>query len=142
MEYELINMSDPYTFIAEDLEVAALTVFSLSLAYGAKSKDGKETVPIFLFGGGATEWYEESFSKTPDDGLEARKGAVAAALDSMMLGHFEDRKRYQAALDAITDDEKREQFIATWQDGCSSLNNIGTYAHKLAKKLMESEEPV
>ena len=134
MEYELINPSDPYTFIASDLEVAALVVFSISTLYGAESKDRDGNVPVFIFGG-AKEWYQESFGRTPDDGMEARKNEVAEALDSFMYGHFEDRRRYESALQAITEQEKKEEFIAAWQDGRSSLNDIGTYAHMLAKKI-------
>lgn len=135
MEYSLINPSDSYTFIAKDLEVAALTVFLLGTAYGAQEEDGKIVVPIFVFGGNPSSWYQENFGRTPDDGLKARRSDVAEALESMMFGDFRDRKRYQAALAAITEDVKREEFIAMWQDGCSSLNNIGFYAHKLAKTL-------
>lgn len=139
MEYELINPSDPYTFIAEDLETAALVVFSLSTAYGARPKDeGYEGVPIFIFGRG-DEWYRETFGRTPDGGLLSKKNAVADALESMMLGRFEDRRRYNAALDAITDPEKKEKFIAEWQDGRSSLNDIGTIANALAKRLRQVE---
>lgn len=142
-EFELINPSDPYTFLAPNIEVAALTVFCLSAGYGAKDKDEELEVPIFIFGG-ATEWYQEKFGYSPDDGLAKNKEAVANALQSMMYGCFEDRRRYQAALDAIDDDEKREKFIAEWQDGISSMNDIGTYAHRLAKKIKEqiSEEKV
>lgn len=134
MEYELINPSDPYTFIATDLEVAALVVFSISTLYGAEPKEGDGDVPVFIFGG-AAEWYQETFERTPDDGMEARKIEVSEALASFMYGHFEDRRRYEAALQAITNQEKKEEFIAAWQDGRSSLNDIGTYAHMLAKKL-------
>lgn len=134
MEYALINPSDPYTFLAPDLEVAALVVFLLGTMYGAKSKDEKNTVQIFMFGG-AKEWYQSEFKRTPDEGLEKRRTEVADALASMMYGNFEERRRYQAALSAITDDQKREEFIAEWQDGRSSLNDIGGYAHKLAKKI-------
>lgn len=138
MEYELKNPSDPYTFIADDLEVAALVVFSISTLYGAVGKEGDSVVPIFIFGG-ATEWYKEQFGRTPDDGLEAKKEELATALSSMMYGGFEDRRRYEAALSAITDPEKRENFIAEWQDGHSSLNDIGTFCHKLAKSLKGQE---
>ncbi len=134
MEYELKNPSDPYTFLAVDFEVATLTVFSISTLYGAEAKEGGESVPIFLFGG-AKEWYVERFGRTPDEGREAKKEELAAALGSMMYGGFEDRRRYEAALTAITDPEKREKFIAEWQDGHSSLNDIGTYCHELAKRL-------
>ena len=136
MQYELINPSDPYTFLADNKEIAACTVFCLSTMYGAKSQDGEEEVPIFLFGG-AEEWYRNEFARTPDEGLEAEKENVAKALLSFMYGEFEDRRRYEAALNAITDEEKREQFINEWQDGRSSMNDIGTYAHELGTKLLK-----
>ena len=61
--------------------------------------------------------------------------AVADALASMMLGGFEDRRRYNIALAAIDDLEKKARFIDEWQDGRSSLNDIGGEAHKLATSL-------
>lgn len=134
MEYELINPSDPYTFIAPDKEVAALAVFTISTLYGAKSKDGSEEIPIFIFGGSA-EWYHKEFGRTPDEGLADRRKQVAGALESFMYGHFEERKRYEAALRAITVPEKREEFKSVWQDGHSSLNDIGTFAHEMAKRI-------
>ena len=136
MEYELINPSDPYTFIASSNEVAALTVFCLSTGYGAKAKDESFEVPIFMFGGDA-KWYHEQFGQSPAYGVSKNRIEVANALESFMYGGFEDRKRYQAALKAIDDDKKREDFIAEWQDGRSSLNDIGNYAHALAKKLKD-----
>lgn len=138
MEFELINPSDPYTFIASSNEVAALTVFLIGSAYGAKAKDDSFEVPITMFGGGA-EWYQEQFGHSADDGLAQNKSEVAKALESMMYGGFEDRKRYQAALSAIDDEEKREKFISEWKDGRSSLNDIGNYAHALAKKLLKTD---
>ena len=138
MEYDLINPSDPYTFIADDLETAALVVLIFGTAYGAKPKNGGEEVPIFLLGG-ALEWYQKHFGRTPDDGLIAKKKEVADAMESMMLGYFQDRERYEAALAAITDPQKKAKFMKTWQDGCSSLNNIGQAAHSLAKKLRAEE---
>lgn len=136
-QFELINPSDPYTFLAVDLEVAALTVFCISTAYSAESQDGDE-VPIFIFGG-AKEWYQNEFGRTPDEGLEARKREVIDSLSSMMYGSFEDRKRYEVALQAIDDEEKRETFIKEWNNGRSSLNDIGTYCHNLAKELGKGE---
>ena len=136
MEYELINPSDPYTFIAADYETAALTVFCLGPAYGARPKDTGEAVPIFIFGG-AVDWYKEKFGRTPDDGLDKKRQAVADALASMMLGDFEDRRRYELALSAVDDPEKKARFIDEWQDGRSSLNDIGGKAHRLAARLKE-----
>lgn len=134
MEYKLANPSDPYTFLADDLETAALVVFSISTMYGATNKEGKVEVPVFIFGG-SEEWYAEQFGRTPEDGLKAKREQLAAALGSVMLGDFEDRRRYEAALAAITDPHKKEEFITQWQDGHSSLNDIGTYCHKLAERI-------
>lgn len=138
LEYELINPSDPYTFLAEDKEVAALVIGCLSLAYGAETQGEAEEnrVPIFLFGG-YNEWFNDCFGHDPADGLEARKRVVGNALSSFMLGHFEDRRRYEAALAAIDDPAKRDKFIEDWQNGRSSLNDIGTIAHSIGKRLLE-----
>lgn len=135
-EYELINPSDPYTFLAKTKESAALTVFLLGTMYGASPKDDneKKRIPVFLFGG-AEEWYQEEFGRSTEAGLKAEKQNVADALLSFMYGHFEDRRRYEAALNAITDEEKKKEFMKEWQDGRTSMNNIGEYAHQLGEKL-------
>ena len=138
MQYELINPSDPYTFIAKNKEVAALVVFSLNTMYGAKSEDAKEEIPIFLFGG-EEEWYQKEFNRSIKDGFSAEKEEVSKALLSFMLGDFKDRRRYELALNSITDDDKRAAFIQAWQDDRSSLNDIGTVAHERGKMLNDAE---
>lgn len=48
--YELINPSDPYTFLAPNVEVAGVVVAMLGTGYGAKPVEGdSESTPI-LFG--------------------------------------------------------------------------------------------
>lgn len=138
MEYKLVNPSDPYTFIADDLETAASVVFLVSTIFGATNKEGEVEVPVFIFGG-AEEWYIEQFGRSSYDGLKAKKKQVVEALGSMMLGNFEDRRRYEATLSAITEPDKREKFIAEWQDGRSSMSDIGTYCHRLAEQLATHE---
>ena len=141
MEYELHNPSDPYTFIAENREVDTIAVALISTAFGADTQDKnpESHVPIFLFGG-FDEWYKETFGREPMEGLDALRDKVIEALSSFMLGHFSDRARYNAALEAITDPIKREQFIEKWQDGRSSLNDIGGKAHRIAKRMKERAE--
>ena len=133
MEYELINPSDPYTFLADDAETAALVVLLISNLCGAESKDKKEYIPILL----SPEQYIERFGRTAKEGLNAKRNELAIALESMMYGHFKDRKRYEAALKAITDQEKKKLFMDEWQDAHTSLNDIGTYCHELATKIKE-----
>ena len=69
IQYQLINPSDPYTFLTPDLETAALTVFCLGTMYGAEPQGKGENVPVFLFGG-AEEWYEEKFGRRPEEGIK------------------------------------------------------------------------
>lgn len=140
MEFELINPSDPYTFIAKNREVAAITVFVLGTMYGAQLKedeDGKNEVPVFILGG-AEEWYEEQFGHSVDEGIEKYRLDVAEALESFMLGNFEDRERYETALSFIDNSEKKDEFKKKWQDSCSSLNDIGTRAHDIAKEIKKA----
>lgn len=138
MKYRLANPSDPYTFEADDDETAALTVFMLSTAYGANIESGEVRVPIFILGG-AEEWYKEKFGRNVEEGIIAKRKQVAAALNSMTLGNFEDRRRYEAALSAITEPDKKAEFIAKWYDGRSSLNDIGTRCHEIAEALLKQE---
>lgn len=139
MKFRLINPSDPYIFVADDLETAALVVFTLSTTYGACTEDEKVVVPVFIFGG-AEEWYAEKFGRNVKDGMTAKNKQIIDALNSMTLGGFEDRRRYEAALAAITEADKKAEFIAKWQDGRTSVNDIGTYCHKSAEALLEQEE--
>lgn len=139
MTYKLINPSDPYTFRARSREIAALTVFVLGTQYGAEpQKNTDEGVPVFILGG-ASEWYIETFGRTPDEGLHELRRDVIDALESFVLGDFVDRKRYDAALAAIDDQWKAEQFMEQWQDGRSSCNDIGGAANAWAKTLRERE---
>lgn len=116
MKYKLVNPSDPYTFEADNDETAALVIFMLSTAYGAHTESGETRVPIFIFGG-AEEWYKEKFGRNVEEGIAAKRKQVAEALNSMQLGNFEDRRMYEAALAAITEVDKKAEFIAKWQDG-------------------------
>lgn len=143
MEYELHNPSDPYTFVAADKEIAALVVGLLSMMFGAGTEDkSKENeVPIFLFGG-YDEWYQEEFGREPKEGLETRKKEVGEAMKSFVLGGFEERKLYSAALEAIEDPAKRDAFITKWQERRSSLNNIGGAAHEIGNALLRQAEDV
>ena len=141
MQYEIINPSDPYTFLAESLEVAALVIFILGgNSYGAKPEDeNAEGVPVFVLGG-ALEWYQKTFQRPLDEAIKVLGLDVANALQSVMLGSFEDRRRYEAALTAIDDPEKRQAFMEKWQDSRSSLNDIGGRSHALARAIRENIE--
>ena len=69
--------------------------------------------------------------------MEKNRVLVGQALLSFMLGSFSDRRKYEAALRAITEDSLKQEFIEQWQDERTSINNIGTYARQLGKELLE-----
>ena len=102
--------------------------------YGATPKNGDENVPVFLFID-AEEWYKDNFGKSIEEGLKANREKVADALFSMLYGDFEERETYEMALGSITDKEKEADFKSKWHDRHSSMNNIGSYAHKMAEVL-------
>jgi len=154
MQYEINNPSDPYTFVADSHEVAALVILLLGPAYGATPENGDDNlrVPIFLFGG-TYVWYRETFGREAHEGMEALEAEVADTLDSVMLGHFEDRRRYNLALASIDDPAKRQAFIDEWQGGATSMhssiisngrdyaiNGIGGHCRAIAHAIRESME--
>lgn len=134
MIYKLVNPSDSYTFKTDTYEIAALTVLCMGTQYGATPKTGDEAVPVFLFTD-AEEWYKENFNHSIEDGLKANREIVADALSSMLYGGFEERETYEMALESITDAEKEKVFKEKWHDRHSSLNDIGSYAYKMAEIL-------
>lgn len=87
LSFELINQSDAYKFTAPSLEVAAQAVTLIGEgAYGGKSLDGGEDVPIFLFGG-HDAWFTAHFGKTAEQSFETRdNAALAECFESFTLG--------------------------------------------------------
>jgi hypothetical protein len=119
MRFNLINPSDPYTFEADDFEVAAVAVCLLGNGkYPADAlgddADKGNNVPAFLFGG-HDEWFESrfgaSYEATADRVLKDRSDALARALESVTLGR-----------------ERR-----------TSLNNIGGKAQELARAIRDAD---
>ena len=113
MRFDLVNPSDPYTFEADDHEIAAVAVCLLGNGkYMADAlgddADKDNHVPAFLFGG-HDEWFVSrfgaSYESTAERVLKTRCDALARALESVTLGR-----------------EER-----------SSMNNIAGAAQRLAK---------
>lgn len=144
MLYELINPSDETHFEAPDLLIATLVTFVLGHGrYAAEpQEEGAEKVPLFLLGG-ADEWWSERFPDEPMEGAADRHSErVAAALRTVCYGGPRQRLLYDEALAAITNEQRRADFIAKWNDEHrSSLNNIMGRAHSIADSLEAKKEP-
>ena len=88
LSFEIINPSDPYTFTAPSLEIAALvTIFLGHGQYSAKSLDTppNDGVPFLMFGGSDT-WFQDHCGCTLQESADrADKLALADAFDSVAI---------------------------------------------------------
>jgi hypothetical protein len=143
MIYEIINPSDAYTIVADDLKVAAVACVLLGRGqYGLEPlEDDGERVPFMLFGS-PDAWFQEHFGAdlqaTMDEVVENRAGELADCLDSCLIGKLASRREYERALELIESEENRAKFRTERHDERrTSLNDIGGRAYQMAKKLRE-----
>ena len=136
MLYELINMSDTYTFYADSIELAGVCACLLGNGYGAKRADGEgETTPV-LFG-----WNEWLADRGVDQAwVDSHRIEIADAYDSFLIGSASQRADIDEAVAAMPE-EKRKEFILKRQNKRrSSMNQIGEYAYELAEFFREKEK--
>ncbi len=152
MLYELINMSDPYTFKADDLECAALATILLGRGqYGAKPLDGQNYdgmpdhgVPIMIVGSGP-EWFQNKFGKSIPDAMNAcledqdRRMALVETLRSVVIGRgAEERAAFDEQYSAMAHEKREEWRQKRHDEKLTSLNDIGGRALITAKFIEET----
>ena len=144
MLYEIVNPSDPYTIEAPSLDVAVMVSILLGQGnYQFKSLDGGEDIPFFSFGGGdawCKKHFKEDLMDLSNRVMDTNLSGVADCLDSVLYGDAEDRVEFLAE----TKDMSRATFVATRAirqgDLCTSMNDIGGLAYRMAAKLRKSIE--
>jgi hypothetical protein len=138
MIYEIVNPSDPVTVDAPTFEAALFATVLLGGGqyFGNPVEEGREKVPGFLFGG-FDAWFEERYGgRDAQDLLNEHRADVVTTLRSACTGSVSDRWLFDSALAAITDPEKRAEFLRDWDDRKrTSLNDIAGRAHRIADKL-------
>lgn len=132
MLYELVNPSDPYVFQAGSFPVAVTTAWLISSMYEAKPEDGDDYFGIPAFMEDPTKEYKEQFGDSIENFINRHNAEIVHALQSLMLGGFKDYRQYLLAVEMIDDPEKLMAFRERWNDGRSSMNNIGKCAEKIA----------
>ena len=132
MLYELVNPSDPYVFQADSFPVAVVTAWLISPMYAAKPEEGDDYFGIPAFMEEPSKEYKEQFGDCVEDSINKHNAEIVHALQSLMLGGFKDYRQYLLAVEMIDDPEKLMAFRERWNDGCSSMNNIGKCAEKIA----------
>ena len=141
MIFEIINPSDAATMAADDPKVAqaACILFGGGM-YGLSDERGENVLSVMAFASPdqADEYLRELFGGGADPLMAfvaANREAVAAALDSVMLGKPSTRWLYEEALRRIPEGE-RQGFREVVADRLrSSLNDFTARAWALAKRL-------
>lgn len=138
---EISNPSDPYTIeVGNDKLPTCIAVLLLGEgAYGLKDESNEFLLPIFLFGG-SDAWLAKNGITSLDDYIDANAGAIATALESVVIGSRTTRVAFERVLAAVTNDEDRKAARAEWLDeNRSSMNDIGGHAMTLAERLRKIE---
>jgi hypothetical protein len=151
-------MSDPITFLAEEPRYATAVALSLgSGLYGlrecfAEKQNEIFEMPVFYFytAEAVERWvaevFEEEGFKTLEELLVSLdKLRFADILRTLQVCSPGERESYQKALEAISDLEKRREYMRWWKERRrSSLNDIVLTAWKMAnsveKKYLEEQQ--
>ena len=117
MKMEIKNPSDKYYLESDDLEASCfVTMFISEGKYALADEDGKELMPLFMFGG-FEEFWKEKFGHSAEEFMESE------GVD----------KRLVAVCDSFSYESER-----------SSLNNIGkaikSFGDALRKRIEEESE--
>ena len=142
MIYEFVTVSDPITFTAESDSIAWMVASLLGEGKaGCTREDGKSinTMTAFVPENKRPEIYKE-YIGTEDISsyVKEHKKEISDSFLSFAYGSVNQRKQYDAAITAITDPDKLEQFKAQHKDTQrTSMSRWVNYAWKLGKKLKE-----
>ena len=136
MTYEICNPSDAYTMKSDNEPAACVACLLLGEgAYPLENEAGKIVMPAFIFGGDPDATLKASHGRTVDDVMENDREAVAAALDSVLIGSKRDRQNVESAVSRMSESDAKS-YLAEYHDRRrSSMNNIGKRATALAKAL-------
>jgi hypothetical protein len=149
MIFEIDNPGDTYTLRASDFRVAAVTCVYLGrgkLALTPLDDEAKKygEVPLFL-GDGSEAWFKETFEQTLEDVvndvMDNHRQALVDCFESVLIGSLGSRINHEAAMAEIPDQEIRERLTTERHERMrSSMNDIGAYAHRLAKAIREKAQ--
>lgn len=149
--YEIINPSDPYTMAAESRLVACLACgITMGGAYALEclSDPTDKGYPMMLFGADPKKWFAENFGiDTPEKFAEAEErnwGAIADALDSVLIGSLDGRGAFAYArmtskrTAGETPEAHGRRVRDEWHEQRrSSMNDIGARCWENARRIRE-----
>lgn len=137
--WEVINPSDAVSFRTDDTRIAiGVTVVVGEGHYGLQDEKGVE-YPSLLFLSSKEQIEKMLQPHFPSlealfAYLKANPEKTIAALDSFAVVGIPQRVDFEKAVEAITDEERRRNYVAEFNDRHrTSINDICTYARALVK---------
>lgn len=132
--YEFVNMSDEITFYADNNDYArAVTLILGEGKAGCRDRNGN-SLPYCMtaFHGKAPQEIYDNL----DNMLKSKDEKLINALNSVAVCGFGEREIF----DDYTENATNEEKWLKWDDvHRTSLNNFGSYARKIAKKLQDKK---
>lgn len=139
--YELITPSDPIVFAAVNDKVAYTCSILLGNGKaGCKREDGESIPTMIMFDPDPEKTMQEYLGEPMKDFISKNMAEIADCFDSFSYGDFEDKRRYEDAVSAITDPVKLKEFKAKHEDRNRSsmsqwVKGAWNYAEGIRKKL-------
>ena len=126
---EIINPSDAYTLKTDDFKMACVAIAVLGNGkIGLKC--GEESSPILF---GWDDWLKEQSIDDLGKYIEDHKLKIADILDTVLIGSEGDRIFIEEKTLPSLQEDKRQAWLDDWHERkCSSMNDIGGGARKLA----------
>jgi hypothetical protein len=94
MLYQLNSPEKPYTFDASSFTAACVVATLLGGGFYSLWQDGKQVMPVFMFGG-VEKWYQRTFGKNFQDAVqEVSPDEIAQIYMTILAGKPKDRQRY------------------------------------------------
>ena len=101
MLYQVNTPEKPYTFEASSFTAACVVATLLGGGFYSLWQDGKQVMPVFMFGG-AEEWFKRVFDKNLTDVVqEVSPEEIAQIYMTILAGKPQERQRYLQELSMI-----------------------------------------
>lgn len=131
MLFELSNPSDKITFEASDIKVACLCARMLSSQFGVINEDWQSSwIPAFHWSGVYEKIFWPKREKEIEEITKENTEEIKACFQSFYYWWFDEYKQYKKALELITDEDKKIEFMKHNEDTRSSMNAIVSKAWK------------
>lgn len=144
--YEFVTPSDAITFKTDDDKIAyacALILGKGKAGCHRRDENGNEVnlQTILIFCADPMPIIKEKLGMELDEFIEKNESKISECFLSFSYGKISERRTYDDAMEAITDEEKRKEFKAKHEDrNRTSMNQWVKGAWNIGEKLKKSAD--